>query len=51
MQPLRRGSQARDVAVQQVTDAYDALRTSFAEYGAARDRVLSSRLRHARFRR
>lgn len=27
--------QARDAAVQQVTDAYDALRTSFAEYAAA----------------
>ena len=27
--------QARDTAVQQVTDAYDGLRTSFAEYAAA----------------
>lgn len=27
--------QARDTAVQQVTDAYDGLRTSFAEYSAA----------------
>ncbi len=27
--------QARDVAAQQVSDAYDALRTSFAEYSAA----------------
>jgi outer membrane protein TolC len=27
--------QARDKAVREVTDAYDSLRTSFAEYGAA----------------